>query len=158
MVMSALDHQWTNHPGQKARFVSTPMRRTRSLCCARAANGHATAAPPRSLMKLRRCMWPPRLVSEPSTSRLGSELRNCRPECPLWVKSRQTVTGRNLALSAVVQKWTWDNDFGSSIFGFDCYKVVSRYGSVNALKCKIAHSFNHSNGEKARPPDVEHNF
>jgi uncharacterized protein YchJ len=34
--------------------MSTPMRRTRSLCCARAANGHTAAAPPSSVMKSRR--------------------------------------------------------------------------------------------------------
>src|SRR5262245_12958919 len=36
-----------------AWFISTPMRRIRSPCCARAANGHA-AAPPSSVMKSRR--------------------------------------------------------------------------------------------------------
>ena len=37
-----------------------PMRRTFSRCCARAASGHAVAAPPSSVMKLRRfmCGWP----------------------------------------------------------------------------------------------------
>jgi hypothetical protein len=34
--------------------ASTPMRRIRSGCCARAASGHTTAAPPRSVMKSRR--------------------------------------------------------------------------------------------------------
>src|SRR6516165_2251517 len=33
--------------------MSTPMRRTRSPCCARAASGHA-AAPPRSVPELRK--------------------------------------------------------------------------------------------------------
>src|SRR5262249_15342326 len=37
-----------------ARFMSTPMRRIRSACCARAASGHAAAAPPRSAIKSRR--------------------------------------------------------------------------------------------------------
>ena len=37
---------------------STPMRRIRSPCCARAASGHAAAAPPRSVMNSRRCMCP----------------------------------------------------------------------------------------------------
>ena len=37
-----------------ARFMSTPTRRTRSVCCARAMSGHATAAPPRSDMNSRR--------------------------------------------------------------------------------------------------------
>src|SRR6266849_1709646 len=36
------------------RFMSTPMRRTRSPCCARTASGHAIAAPPSSVMKSRR--------------------------------------------------------------------------------------------------------
>ena len=35
-------------------FISTPMRRTRSACCARAARGHAAAAPPKSVMNSRR--------------------------------------------------------------------------------------------------------
>jgi hypothetical protein len=34
-------------------FISTPMRRIRSPCCARAAIDHA-AAPPMSVMKARR--------------------------------------------------------------------------------------------------------
>ena len=34
--------------------VSTPTRRTRSTCCARAATGHAAAAPPSSVMNSRR--------------------------------------------------------------------------------------------------------
>ena len=36
------------------RFMSTPTRRTRSACCARAASGHTAAAAPRSEMKSRR--------------------------------------------------------------------------------------------------------
>jgi hypothetical protein len=35
--------------------MSTPIRRILSRCCARAAIGHA-AAPPRSVMKSRRCI------------------------------------------------------------------------------------------------------
>jgi hypothetical protein len=34
--------------------MSTPMRRIRSACCARAASGHPAAAPPSSVMKARR--------------------------------------------------------------------------------------------------------
>src|SRR6266540_985350 len=34
----------------------TPMRRTRSDCCPRAASGHAAAAPPSTVMKSRRFM------------------------------------------------------------------------------------------------------
>ena len=41
-----------------ARFMSTPMRRIRSGCCARAASGHA-AAPPSSVMNSRRLIAAP---------------------------------------------------------------------------------------------------
>src|SRR6266536_2595644 len=40
--------------------MSTAMRRIRSGCCARAASGHAAAAPPSSVMKLRRLIRSPR--------------------------------------------------------------------------------------------------
>src|SRR5262249_46976419 len=36
--------------------LSTPILRTRSACCARAASGHAAAAPPSSVMNARRLM------------------------------------------------------------------------------------------------------
>jgi hypothetical protein len=42
-----------------ARYVSTPMRRTRSSCCARATSGHDTAAPPSSVVNSRRLMLIP---------------------------------------------------------------------------------------------------
>ena len=41
-----------------AKLMSTPIRRIRSGCCARAANGHAAAALPRRVMNSRRCMCP----------------------------------------------------------------------------------------------------
>jgi hypothetical protein len=37
-----------------ANAISTPIRRTRSPCCALAASGHAAAAPPSSVMNSRR--------------------------------------------------------------------------------------------------------
>jgi hypothetical protein len=37
-----------------ASAIRAPMRRIRSACCARAASGHAAAAPPRSVMNSRR--------------------------------------------------------------------------------------------------------
>jgi hypothetical protein len=40
--------------------TSTPMRRIRSLCCARAGSGHAAAAPPSSEMNWRRLTQSPR--------------------------------------------------------------------------------------------------
>src|SRR5262249_38054283 len=43
--------------------ISTPMRRTRSLCCARATSGHAAAAPPSSVMKSRRFIRSPSAVA-----------------------------------------------------------------------------------------------
>jgi hypothetical protein len=60
--------------------------------------------------------------------------------CPLYPR-KQTRVGQ-LGTSALFQKRTWDNDFGFSIFGLDCYNVVSCYGSANAFECKIAHRFN----------------
>jgi hypothetical protein len=39
-----------------AKFMSTPMCRTRSACCARAASGHVAAAPPSRVMRSRRLM------------------------------------------------------------------------------------------------------
>ena len=39
--------------GSSAPGMSTPMRRIRSRCCARAASGHAAAAPPSSVMNSR---------------------------------------------------------------------------------------------------------
>src|SRR5262245_4466865 len=44
-----------------AVFMSTPMRGIRPGCCARAAIGHAAAAPPRTPKKSRRLMLAPRL-------------------------------------------------------------------------------------------------
>ena len=48
-----------------AKFMSTPMRRIRSRCCARAASGHAAAAPPSSVMNSRRLMCSLRLRVTP---------------------------------------------------------------------------------------------
>ena len=42
----------------RGQSMSTPMRRIRSACCARAASGHAAAAPPSSVMNSRRLMCP----------------------------------------------------------------------------------------------------
>ena len=45
--------------GSRAAWdMSTPMRRICSRCCARAASGHAAAAPPSSVMNSRRLMVP----------------------------------------------------------------------------------------------------
>src|SRR5262245_64425395 len=41
-------------------FMSTPIRRTRSPCCARAASGQAAAPPPTSVMNSRRLIVAPR--------------------------------------------------------------------------------------------------
>src|SRR6266540_5270668 len=53
-----------------ARLMSTPIRRIRPPCCARAANGHATAAPPRMVMNSRRFMLAlaPRFGTQPNTA------------------------------------------------------------------------------------------
>src|SRR5215813_11127607 len=79
---------------------STPMRRTRSACCARAASGHAAAAPPRSVMNSRRltpCIGLPPLGWATDTYRilnlaqsggqvLGANLNCSESERPLILK------------------------------------------------------------------------
>src|SRR5262245_49637948 len=47
--------------------MSTPMRRIRSPCCARAASGHAAAAPPRNVMNARRFI--PAIIRSPHRTR-----------------------------------------------------------------------------------------
>jgi hypothetical protein len=42
-----------------AKALRTPMRRTRSTCCARIAHGHATIEPPRNVMNSRRLICLP---------------------------------------------------------------------------------------------------
>ena len=66
-----------------ARFMTTPMRRARSGCCARAVSGHA-AAPPRSVMNARRLMgaYPrPKGSADYSRSRSGWVSRIATKEC-----------------------------------------------------------------------------
>ena len=70
-----------------AKLMSTPMRRMRSRCCARAASGHATAAPPISVMKSRRLMCPPGQASQ-------------------GIVAAQTCTGEGPAMFALGQKRT----------------------------------------------------
>jgi hypothetical protein len=45
--------------------MSTPMRRTRSPCCARATTGHAAALPSPAMNCRRRIRDPSRWISEP---------------------------------------------------------------------------------------------
>jgi hypothetical protein len=42
-----------------AKPISTPMRRMRSACCARAKSGHVAAAPPTNVMNSRRLIAAP---------------------------------------------------------------------------------------------------
>src|SRR5262249_52776516 len=65
--------------------MSTPMRRIRSPCCARAASGHA-AAPPRSVINARLFMAMPRLAAAPSTP--------SRQEVPAPVCANQYPAGK----------------------------------------------------------------
>ena len=53
------------------------MRRIRSGCCARAASGHAAAAPPRSVMNSRRLHVPPPEAQDKAShgAKWRSELR-----------------------------------------------------------------------------------
>src|SRR5262249_38793634 len=65
----------------------------RSGCCARTANGKATAKPANTLMNSRRRMC------RPPPSKSGSKASMQRPvrhatRCPLWVKSRHQRTSR----------------------------------------------------------------
>src|SRR6266545_7620745 len=53
--------------------MSTPMRRIRSRCCARAASGHA-AAPPSSVMNSRRFIRSPRRRARAASERTYSTL------------------------------------------------------------------------------------
>src|SRR5262245_10050370 len=53
----------------EGEWLSTPMRRTRSVCCARAARGQMTAAEPTTpLMKSRRLIAPPKAQDRASYS------------------------------------------------------------------------------------------
>jgi hypothetical protein len=75
------------------------MRRMRSGCCARAANGHATAAEPAIiLMNSRRLMAHPRLtqgIVQRQTSRLEGVGREEEAfQCPLCANSGQTWADR----------------------------------------------------------------
>src|SRR5262245_3161036 len=67
--------------------MSTPMRRTRSLCCARAASGHA-AAPPSSDMSERRFTAGPFRAFAPkvSTPQLRQEPAALRDFDPAFVR------------------------------------------------------------------------
>jgi hypothetical protein len=62
-----------------------PMVGSFAVCCARVVSGQVTAAPPRSVMNLRRCMYPP------LGSRLMRGLRatTLRLPCPLWDQTRR---------------------------------------------------------------------
>ena len=78
-----------------AMSMSTPMRRIRSGCCARAAERPCAAAPPRRPMKSRRLMSRPAqetasCASSECFDRAESRLRYCNMRsgrCPLWVIS-----------------------------------------------------------------------
>jgi hypothetical protein len=57
----------------EARFVSTPMRRMRSRCCARVGSGHAAAAPPSSVMTARRFTRSPRRRGRAASRLINSD-------------------------------------------------------------------------------------
>src|SRR5262249_34502839 len=61
------------------------MLRIRSRCCALAASGHATAAPPSSDVNARRFMFPPRLDKALRRIQplLGPDVRIANDPCPL---------------------------------------------------------------------------
>src|SRR5262245_35015661 len=55
--------------------MSTPMRRIRSGCCARAEKGHAIAPPPITLMKSRRLIAAPSLERQMVATSMGTQKR-----------------------------------------------------------------------------------
>jgi hypothetical protein len=91
-------------PCSASVFISTPMRRIRSGCCARAGSGNAAADPAIPWMKSRRRIAAPRaqgcadLLWDVAITAGNYDRRNgvrlsffaatiLRTECPLWVKS-----------------------------------------------------------------------
>ena len=71
------------------------MRRIRSGCCARAASGHAAAAPPRSVMNSRRLHCVLRLRT---TFLQDLKASTCdRMQCPLWVKSGHVQCNKRMS-------------------------------------------------------------
>src|SRR5579859_7274356 len=100
-------------------FISTPISRGLSDCCAPASCGQAAAAPPRSVMNLRRCMCPPSsgdiIVSAQTSTLIGAEtgvktIAAVHSQCPLWVISGQSCGGQNPHLSAVTPIADIDRD------------------------------------------------
>src|SRR6516162_9266663 len=75
--------------------VSTPMRRTRSLCCAPAARGHAAAAPPSAASNSRRLMM---TVIRPSRARCVKWNDTTPRACSLAVQGGQGAGCFDLSL------------------------------------------------------------
>ncbi len=77
------------------------MRRMRSLCCARAASGHAAAAPPTSEMNSRRLMGVPLPPSVQPYHVAGWNVALCiatnlTVDVMLWVKLEPGQFGRTI--------------------------------------------------------------
>ena len=108
-----------------ASVMSTPMRRIRSPCCARAASGHA-AAPPSSVMNSRRSLPSPSHVSDPKEDstplhRRDAALRIMQiPARIAWV-SRVGV-GRNRASLHVRSTTNTDRKFKALASVAMCHK------------------------------------
>src|SRR5262249_27405367 len=64
------------------RFMSTPMRCMRCGCCARAASGHAAAAPPTKAMNVRRFTARGSRASNRKIAYLGTAGAFCAVGCP----------------------------------------------------------------------------
>src|SRR6516162_1602726 len=89
------------------------MRRTRSPCCARAASGHATAAPPSRVMNWRRLMsdmgaCSPALCqrSAPRVSRSGRQVLGQHLKCSELDQGVRTSLG-SCRLNDLTQRWSW---------------------------------------------------
>ena len=93
--------------------MSTPMRRIRSACCARAVSGHAAAAPPSSVMTSRRlnrcsCIGPvspgrgcriPILRRSVSGEVRSTSVNGSNPGSPAFPSAAKSRHERSLALT-----------------------------------------------------------
>src|SRR5262249_7379542 len=100
------------HSGSFAvEAISTPMRRTRSLCCARAASGHVAAAP-RIVMNSRRLIAAPEVREHRSNACVSSERGKRMPRMSA-LGQKQTYAVQK-GMSALPPKATLDAEPGIS--------------------------------------------
>ena len=86
--------------GASARGMSTPMRRMRSLCCARSPSGHAATAPPSTVMNSRRLFRDVLYGSAEDLVRLKMSRGAMQAVAPSAMSVTQTSTVIYIALGA----------------------------------------------------------